>query len=382
MKNSYVKKLTLITTLAIIAVAGSVLAISYSLSYRALVEDMRIRTQGVSEQIAQNITLQDIRNIDENNTEISNKLITIKTEIQNYINIENLYLIRVNPGNELISTDPLPTNNLYNDLITAITDKKLITSDRIHSGIFGAYWPVLNTDGGIEGVVCMEFETDGIETAHKNMLLYSIAISVLFLIFIAITARLIMSKTSDDFYKKLAYTDILTGLDNRMAFETDLIKAEKEAKQGKPTAIMVFDLNNLKTVNDALGHKDGDILIKNTADIIKSHIKQYGRLYRVGGDEFAAILTNLNWKDLNSLINKIHSEKKEVMTNHPFSCAAGMSRYDKTNDQSLHDTFRRADDAMYENKRTTKIKTLDIDERELSNIEKLRQAAQNQSISC
>lgn len=78
------------------------------------------------------------------------------------------------------------------------------------------------------------------------------------------------------------------------------------------------------------------------------------------------------------MINRIHSEKKEVLAHHPFSCTAGMGRYDKTGDHSLTDTLKRADDAMYENKRLTKSKTLKIDERELNNIEKLREAAKNE----
>ena len=58
-----------------------------------------------------------------------------------------------------------------------------------------------------------------------------------------------------------------------------------------PTACIMFDLNNLKTVNDTMGHQKGDEMIKRVADVMSASLGKYGQCYRVGGDEFVFIST-------------------------------------------------------------------------------------------
>lgn len=99
--------------------------------------------------------------------------------------------------------------------------------------------------------------------------------------------RLIVERGNAELMKKLAYTDILTGLANRLAFS----EKEKELSQAEDVCtIVLLDINYLKKVNDEYGHAEGDKHIIAAADVIKESLSQLGICYRIGGDEFAAIL--------------------------------------------------------------------------------------------
>lgn len=91
---------------------------------------------------------------------------------------------------------------------------------------------------------------------------------------------------------KLAYTDGLTGVGNTTAFRERLDYLEVTKVNFDLIGIVQFDVNNLKTVNDTLGHSFGDDLIIRAANIIKKTFGTFGDVYRVGGDEFAVITTN------------------------------------------------------------------------------------------
>lgn len=88
--------------------------------------------------------------------------------------------------------------------------------------------------------------------------------------------------------RALSEIDQLTGLWNRRCFEQHLHRL----REGRDAAytICVFDVNGLKAVNDTLGHLAGDALIRGAADCVQAVFGPYGRCYRVGGDEFTAIL--------------------------------------------------------------------------------------------
>lgn len=98
-------------------------------------------------------------------------------------------------------------------------------------------------------------------------------------------------ETEAEELSKLAYTDALTGLKNRMAF-SDQEDFSKSRDHGKGIIIQ-FDINNLKMVNDNYGHKEGDRHIKAAAEIISDSFGQIGNCYRTGGDEFIVVVEDL-----------------------------------------------------------------------------------------
>ncbi len=117
--------------------------------------------------------------------------------------------------------------------------------------------------------------------------------------------------------RKAAETDGLTGLRNRLSFENELVKYNKQAIDD--LSIILLDIDGLKIINDTLGHLAGDKLIKSMADIIRSHFGPIGFTARIGGDEFGVIIkhfgTQIIEKTLaafNESVNK-HNESADTL---------------------------------------------------------------------
>ncbi len=159
-----------------------------------------------------------------------------------------------------------------------------------------------------------------------------------------------------DYFNELAYTDELSKLPNKAAFDRDVTIVMDEMKRtGALFELIIMDINYLKTINDNIGHDMGDKLISGVASIIKSC---YGsnNSYRIGGDEFAAILKGRDVgrghqyiNQLNELIKDYAYDNKEA-----FGCiisvASGSATYLVGQDKSFSDLFKRADSNMYKNK--------------------------------
>ena len=106
-----------------------------------------------------------------------------------------------------------------------------------------------------------------------------------------------------------AYTDAHTGLPNKRACKEILINKEiiKE-----PTACIMFDLNNLKTVNDTMGHSAGDQLIMNFARLLRSMIPEKDFVGRYGGDEFMAVMYHTSRTEVEEILKCLCEEKDRI----------------------------------------------------------------------
>ncbi len=109
--------------------------------------------------------------------------------------------------------------------------------------------------------------------------------------------HLTLKKTRDELNAKnqllerLSSTDDLTGLANRRQFFAVLDKEMERAKRhNKPLAIVEFDLDRFKTVNDTFGHAEGDRVLKGVSGVIQEHIRRYDLAARLGGEELAILL--------------------------------------------------------------------------------------------
>lgn len=166
-------------------------------------------------------------------------------------------------------------------------------------------------------------------------------------------------------YKNLAKTDIMTSLNNRFSFEDNLKKIDKiidndpSKLKSKNFSILMVDLNNLKPINDNLGHTYGDDALSRCANAIKMAFQGSGinfggtgRAFRIGGDEFAVIFFGIDEGLMNEKIDYFKSiidEKNEELI-YCLSAAVGYAFYDEKIDKSAEDVYKRADKNMYQNK--------------------------------
>jgi len=365
-KNRIIMRALLIIIVAVLVATGLIFYIMYSILARHLVADLTNRTYSMQKYLREMLVFDDFYVVSSNDaesvTQLRGKLSSIKEAIGFPAGVQQLYIAYIDSdGNLLTSLSPderLPAGYLLDRLQQSFNDSALVVTEFIYTtggkAIFGSYWTILNQRGEPVGVICIEFDITTIYLGFLDSLLYVGIASLLIIGISSALGYLSMSKARDNIYKFMAYCDILTGYDNRMAFESKLARCNELATEGSSITVMVFDVNNLKIVNDTLGHKDGDELIKNTADIIAEHIGDNKALYRIGGDEFGALLVDYTWEKVSGILKAIRSESRNVLNDMPFSCAVGMSRYDRSGDSSIRDALLRADSSMYEDKKKSK----------------------------
>jgi diguanylate cyclase (GGDEF)-like protein len=203
----------------------------------------------------------------------------------------------------------------------------------------------------------MEFDVGFLEDLNERSLTYGLFLAGGLLLILSVTSYLSLNRASEPYFKKLAYTDFLTGYENRMAFEHRLREVGDLADKGEKVTLLIFDVNNLKTINDTQGHKAGDEYIKATADIIHSNLHNSGALYRIGGDEFAAIIVGKDENYIKEVMKALRNENRMAVKGQNFSCACGAAMFTPGIDTTLRDVFKRADEAMYIEKKRQKANT-------------------------
>ncbi|PKN16459.1 MAG: hypothetical protein CVU66_00865 [Deltaproteobacteria bacterium HGW-Deltaproteobacteria-23] len=138
--------------------------------------------------------------------------------------------------------------------------------------------------------------------------------------------------------------DILTGLYNRAFFETELERFARSRML--PMSIVIADVNNLKTVNDALGHEAGDDLIRLAAGVLFGVFRCEDIVARIGGDEFAVLLPFTDEKTATKAIERLKL-CPEIISGQ-VSIALGIAA--AANSEQLPEALKLADDRMYRDK--------------------------------
>lgn len=207
-----------------------------------------------------------------------------------------------------------------------------------------------------ETVAAAEDYSEHIATRIRGLEIASAAdMAVLVLILLMQTAAALrMMKANRDLQQK-AYLDLHTGLPNKSKCEE--ILHDPDFVQ-EPLACVMFDLNDLKKVNDTLGHTEGDRLILNFARILRQNIPQEDFVGRYGGDEFIAIVHNASQpgmkqmvKDLQSEVDRFNEDEENVKISFAYGWALSADYAHCT----LRMLFDKADRHMYENKQRSKM---------------------------
>ena len=176
----------------------------------------------------------------------------------------------------------------------------------------------------------------------------------------AISNELSKTRIKADQMNKLAKKDPLTGIRNKLSYNEHIERMQKEMQHGTVKfGILIADLNNLKKTNDTYGHDKGDIAIITLSKII-CDIFSHSPVFRIGGDEFAVIIRNNDYKNIDALIDKVLVEF-DALNNDPslepweqISASLGYALYNPKKDENIESVFKRADYNMYEYKKKMK----------------------------
>ncbi|HDH53608.1 MAG TPA: PAS domain S-box protein [Nitrospirae bacterium] len=151
-------------------------------------------------------------------------------------------------------------------------------------------------------------------------------------------------------------TDELTGLLNRRGFLTLSEKQFQIAKRNlRNFSILYADLNDMKRINDESGHKAGDRALVDIANVLRQTFRSSDIIARIGGDEFAVLITEPRSDDIENIAVKhlqenleIHNEQME--RDYKVSISMGMAHFDPKHPRSIDELLSRADKLMYINK--------------------------------
>jgi diguanylate cyclase (GGDEF)-like protein/PAS domain S-box-containing protein len=156
--------------------------------------------------------------------------------------------------------------------------------------------------------------------------------------------------------RAISITDALTGLYNRrglFALAEQQIKSVSRSKQW--LSVLYVDLDNLKEINDQLGHQEGDAALIRAADILRATFRESDVIARIGGDEFVVIIVSDVRRSSNTIYNRLQQnlDAHNAVTKaaYTLSLSTGIAMYDPKKPVSFEDLLREADEFMYLHKK-------------------------------
>jgi diguanylate cyclase (GGDEF)-like protein len=149
-----------------------------------------------------------------------------------------------------------------------------------------------------------------------------------------------------------AITDPLTGAFNRRHMHVILAAAvERRRRAGEPASLLLFDVDRFKDVNDALGHAEGDRVLKCLVALVAPRVRKLDALFRVGGEEFVLLLSGTRFTDALSVAEdlRVLVQDGRLVTGGQVSISVGV--VELAQEQSASEWIEEADAALYRAKR-------------------------------
>ena len=147
-----------------------------------------------------------------------------------------------------------------------------------------------------------------------------------------------------------SHTDALTGILNRRAYEEDIEKYANNVSDDN-LVFVSMDVNGLKIVNDTMGHSVGDELLLGASECIRKSLSGYGKIYRIGGDEFVAIIfvkPDEIQRIIDNLKRVVGEWKGDKLKS--ISISVGYVCADEMEDRNIRAMAEEADKRMYKEK--------------------------------
>lgn len=332
----------------------------FYLNYKKDEQTLYKRMNAVSENLSAQLKKSDLINIKDLNEDGVKE---VESLLNNYItangvcsmvlaaskNGQTVYILSLSENGGQSGETPSDFEENY---LSALNGEIIIQSDLAKFSdkqYYTMFSPVKDADGQITGAVCLKYDLTYLNKKELEFILISFLLILLISSALVTFVNFLNKKLEAPFFKRLAYSDILSNLKNRTAFEEDIISLNSKRGQSENIILAVFDLNNLKDINDIYGHDAGDNYIKEFAKHFSRTFFKIGECYRTGGDEFVLIVkNNANEEKITQLIKEILFKVSEA--NKIYWFAYGVASYDKETDNDLYKTLKRADVMMYENK--------------------------------
>jgi diguanylate cyclase (GGDEF)-like protein/PAS domain S-box-containing protein len=157
-------------------------------------------------------------------------------------------------------------------------------------------------------------------------------------------------KKLEEEIKLIAITDDLTGLLNRRGFLRFAQKQIEIVNRNKSNfALLYLDLNDMKTINDEFGHREGDQALIDISNILNKTFRSSDIIARMGGDEFAILMTGAKTV-IDNLLDNLRNYDEKTERGYKLSVSTGIVYYDPAHPCALEDLLLKADTLMYENK--------------------------------
>ncbi len=204
------------------------------------------------------------------------------------------------------------------------------------------------------------------DQALKSLLfIYALFIFLTALLASAVVHSMVVRRRSEEMIRNLSLTDELTGLYNRRGF---LMLAEEQLKLARRTrtelTLFFADLDGLKDINDEFGHKEGDMALIDTANILKTIFREGDIIARFAGDEYAVLAVSPEKVDSAFFIKRleefVHNFNLDGGRRYALSLSLGTSIFDPHKNPSIDKLMSTADEKLYELKRTRKINAVPV----------------------
>lgn len=155
-------------------------------------------------------------------------------------------------------------------------------------------------------------------------------------------------------YKKLAYSDMMTGMANRTAFERVLAEY-RNAPWQEETILLVADMNRLKYVNDTFGHAAGDEALKQIGQLMMQQFTQGCQCFRTGGDEYCVLSRGVPYMEFAKLCDTFSQKVSKICVAEGvhLSVSCGFCTVDAS---GIDECYKKADALMYKAKAASKMK--------------------------